>query len=82
MGLLRCGVPHGPVTPVQGYLAHKKLPSNYDHRRALGMVLLQGPKGGLFLMSEAPLQSSLEVEDTHRPRGVRLGSSPILAPPV
>ena len=27
----------------------------WDHHRVLGLVLLQGPRGGLFLMSEAPL---------------------------
>ena len=26
-----------------------------DHDRALGIVLLQGPRGALFLMSEVPL---------------------------
>jgi hypothetical protein len=25
---------------LQGYLAHEKMPPPYDHRRALGMVLL------------------------------------------
>ena len=30
-------------------------PPPYDHHRALGMVLLQGPRGALFLMSEVPL---------------------------
>jgi hypothetical protein len=33
----------------------KKYPPPYDHRRALGMVLLQGLSGALFLMSEIPL---------------------------
>ena len=27
----------------------------YEHHRALGMVLLQGPMGALFLLSEVPL---------------------------
>jgi len=43
---------------VQGYmyLAHKKLPPPPpDHRRALGIVLLQGPSSRQFLMSEVPL---------------------------
>jgi len=37
---------------VQGYLAHKKMPPPWDHRRALGMVLLFGPRWTLFRMSE------------------------------
>jgi len=40
---------------IQGYLAHKKLPPPYDHRRALGIGLLQGPRRMPFLMSEVPL---------------------------
>ena len=40
---------------LQGYLAHKKQPPPHDHHRALGIVLLQGPRGALFLMSEVPL---------------------------
>ena len=40
---------------VQGYLAHKKPPPPQDFHRALGIVLLQGPKGARFLMSEVPL---------------------------
>ena len=30
----------------------------WDHHRALDIVLLQGPRGSLFLMSEGPLCSS------------------------
>ena len=40
----------------QGYLAHekeKKLPK--DHHMALDVVVLQGPRRGLFLTSELPL---------------------------
>ena len=40
---------------LQGYLAHKKLPPPQDHRRALGIGLLQGPRRRQFLMSEVPL---------------------------
>jgi len=43
------------MTPVQGYLAHKKLPPPQDHLRALGIVLLYGPRRKQFLMSEVPL---------------------------
>ena len=41
---------------LQGYLAHKKnrTPPKDGHR-SLGMVLLQGPRGWRFLMSEVPL---------------------------
>ena len=41
---------------VQGYLAHKKLPPRpQNHHRALGIGLLQGPRGGQFIMGEVPL---------------------------
>ena len=40
---------------VQGYLAHKKLPSPQDNRGALGMRLLWGPRSRTFLMSEVPI---------------------------
>ena len=30
-------------------------PPPYDHHRDLGIVLLYGPRGALFLMSEVPL---------------------------
>ena len=40
---------------IQGYLAPKKQPPPQDHHRALGMVLLLGPRGALFLMREVPL---------------------------
>ena len=48
------------VTEVrQGYLAHKKHPQPpLDRHRALGIVLLQGPRGALFFMSEVPMQRS------------------------
>jgi len=37
---------------LHGCLAHKKLPFPQDHFRALGICLLQGPRGRRFLMSE------------------------------
>ena len=37
------------------HLAHKNPPPLLDHHRALEIVLLQGPRGGQFLMSELPL---------------------------
>ena len=46
-----------PTTPnddIQGYLAHKKLPPPWDHRGALSIALLYGPRGAQFLMSEVP----------------------------
>jgi len=38
---------------LQGYLAYKKTRPPWDFRRALGIGLLWGPRGGRFLMSEA-----------------------------
>jgi hypothetical protein len=38
-----------------GYLAHKELPPPQDHRRAIGIGLLHGPRRRRFLMSEVPL---------------------------
>ena len=40
---------------IQGHLAHTKLTPPYDHRRALGIGPLQGPRRKTFLMSEVPL---------------------------
>ena len=41
---------------VQGYLAHKKFPPPLGlYHRNLGIVLLLGPKGARFLMSEVPM---------------------------
>ena len=40
---------------IQGYLAHKKTPTPWDHHMTLGIVLLQGPRRGVFLISEVPL---------------------------
>ena len=49
-----------PMSPLsslllQGYFAHKKQPLPQVHHRALSIGLLQGPTGGVFLMSEVPL---------------------------
>ena len=33
-------------------------PPPLDYRRALGIILLQGPRGGCFLMGELPLWAS------------------------
>jgi len=41
---------------LQGYLAHKKHPSPRDRHRSLGIGLLTGPTGGVFLMSKVPLK--------------------------
>ena len=46
---------HGTRGETQGYLTHEKQPPPQDLHRALGIVLLQGPRGALFLMSEVPL---------------------------
>ena len=80
----------GPVCCLQGsqgYLAHKKSPPPYDHRSAIGIVLIFGPRGALLLMSEVPLcpremtraavgadvglQGLLEIKDTRRSRVVQ-----------
>ena len=42
---------------LQGCLAHKKQNSPVEYHNALGMVLLQVPRGVRFLMSEVPLKS-------------------------
>ena len=51
------GLDEDPTCTVQGYLAHKKHPSPEDHHRSLVVGLLYGPTGGLFLISEVPLQA-------------------------
>ena len=56
-GPARIELPGGYI----GYLTHKKTPTPYDRYRVLGIVLLQGPRGVRFLISEVPLY-------THAPR--------------
>ena len=43
------------VLAPQEYLVQKKHPSPWDHHRSLGIGLLQGPTGWVFLVSEVPL---------------------------
>ena len=43
----------------QGYLAHKKTPIPQDHRKALGIDLLKGPRGRCFLLREVPLSAAV-----------------------
>ena len=43
-------------TSYRGTSLTKKRPPPWDHRRALGIGLLQGPRGLRFLMSEVSLQ--------------------------
>ena len=50
-------------TEIQGYLAHKKTPAPLDHHRALGIGLLQGPRGKRFIMSEVPLYCTPKVSN-------------------
>ena len=43
------------IGTLHGYLAHEKLPPPpKDHHKTLGIVLLWGPRKGVFLMSEVP----------------------------
>ena len=54
---LGAGRPRLVRTPtLQGYLFHKKQPPTKDHHTTLGKVLLQGPRMGMFLISEVPLE--------------------------
>ena len=53
-GACRVTKSQGHAPPLQGYLAQKKLPLPYDHRRVLCQALLQGHSRRLFLMSEVP----------------------------
>ena len=41
--------------PYRGTLLISKTPPPWDHCGALGIVLLCGPRGGRFAMSEAPM---------------------------
>ena len=41
----------------------RKRPPSKDHRKALGIVLLKGPGGALFLISEMRLGGSLGFGD-------------------
>jgi len=40
----------------------RNCPPPQDHHRALGIILLKGPRGALFLMSEVPVLSSVPSE--------------------
>ena len=40
---------------VQGYLAHEEQPPASEYHRTLGIVLLEGPRRGVFIVSEVPL---------------------------
>ena len=46
---------------LQGYLAHKRQPPPRGHHKALGTVLLLVPRGTLFLISEVPLYSRVDM---------------------
>ena len=47
-----CG--RGDANTYRGTLLIRNSTPPKDHHRALGIVLLQGPRGALFLMSEVP----------------------------
>ena len=49
------------LVSLQGRLTHKKPPPPLDHHRALGVGLLWGPTGGVFVMSEVPLYTPPQV---------------------
>ena len=60
--------PYSSHMPIQGYLAHKKLPPPQDHHRALGIWPLQGPRGRCFLMLEVSLYVMHHGYDLNRTR--------------
>ena len=47
----------------QGYHARKKTPPPYEHHRSLGIVLLHGPTGWRFLISEVNLSALGPLEE-------------------
>ena len=49
---------HGPYG---GTLLIRKCPPPQDHHRALGISLLQGPRGMRFLMREVPLYGGVDL---------------------
>ena len=50
---------------VLGYLAHKKAPPPQDQHRALGIDLLEGPRGERFLMSDSQGYPSNTLSPSH-----------------
>jgi len=55
---------------LQGYLAHKKQqPPPRTTIGPLGIVVLQGPRRGVFLMSEVPLYTRVEMNAADREAG-------------
>ena len=57
---------------LQGYLASKTPPPPpWNHHRALGTGLLQGPRRRLFLMSEVPLYMyGIKKKQVHTSRSI------------
>ena len=48
------------VVDYRGTSPMRNSPPPEDHHRALGIFLLKGPRGALFLMSEVPLHERAE----------------------
>ena len=55
-----CGPPQQCNTSDRGTLLIRNIPPHWDHHRALGIFLPQGPRGALFLISEVPLYERSE----------------------
>jgi len=79
------GSKHAPMAPrthleYRGTSLIRKRPPPYDHHRAPGMVLLQGPRRRRFLMSEAPLYPHEGPCVVRLLRGGRCGYGPWTGP--
>ena len=61
-----------------GYLAHQNPPPPYEHHRAQGVVLLQGPRGVPLFICEVPLYVTLLVRAGIAGRGRILHSREML----
>ena len=58
VGVIRANARRGGATDRAGLECLARAPGK-DHHRALGIVLLSGPRGVLFPMSEVPLHRAL-----------------------
>ena len=59
---------------IQGYLARKKLPPPYNHRRVPGIVLLKGPRGEAVSCERGtPVQFQNGGTALHRKFGTKSG---------
>ena len=79
---LEPSVATGPLKDYRGTSLTKTRPTPWDHHRALGVGLLQGPRVGRFIMSEVPLYSRTGLGNASLDSCAPLPSPPPQCPPL